>query len=421
MKIKEKTPRTFRALTNRLHELLGKEELPSAICLVSRKGKVQYCNKIGWKDLENKIPIEFNDIFQIASMTKPIIAIAILSLVEEKKCTLDDPICNYLPEFSSMKILKSVNKETGELELIENPIPITIKHLLTHTSGLSYGFYPKMVPVDKLYEDKFGSLGDNSLLALPDRILGGKFGKNLADFSKKLSSLPLIAESGKMWWYSVSFDLLGHLVELISGIPLDSFLKTRIFNKLGMIDTDFYVPSDKWSRLAKSYFNDEGEHLIESKGFLAFKKKPSFLCGGGGLFSTLEDYLKFCTMILNGGELNGTRVVFRDSINLMLSDHLPGGRRFNDIGPFGNPESEPYKLWAGFGFGLGGWVKLDENMWKCGVGTYSWAGSQNTFFEIDRRNHVINILMTQRVPKPDGIFRFKWIEYTNLVYEGLNL
>jgi CubicO group peptidase (beta-lactamase class C family) len=240
-------------------------------------------------------------------------------------------------------------------------------------------------------------------------------------FSKKLSSLPLIAESGKMWWYSVSFDLLGHLVEVISRIPLDSFLKTRVFSKLGMLDTDFYVPPEKSSRQAKSYYNDEGEHLIECEAYSEFKTKPSFLCGGGGLFSTLEDYLKFSTMILNGGELNGTRVLSRDSIDLMLSNHFPEGRRLNEMGPFGDPESEPYKLWAGFGFGLGCWIKLENNMWDCGAGTYSWAGSQNTFFEVDRRNHIINILMTQRIPKPDGLFRFRWLDYTNLVYGGLGL
>ena len=273
MRINQVKSEAFSKLTDKFQNFIDNNETGSILCAVYHEGRLVYCNKFGWRDKTNKIPIEFDDIFRIYSMTKPIICLAALILHEEGKYNLDDPIEKFLPEFKDVKILKSHNHETGDTELEETKNKITFKHLFTHTSGISYGFYPG-IPVDKLYGEKFGFVGENRtksvLESLPKLDI-------LDEFSEKLTSLPLVFEPGTNLWYGFNCDILGLLVEKLSGKKLDVFLKERIFDKLGMTDTDFYVSEEKRNRLVKAYMRKHDGELIEVKGDMSNGNKPPVL------------------------------------------------------------------------------------------------------------------------------------------------
>jgi CubicO group peptidase (beta-lactamase class C family) len=270
-----------------------------------------------------------------------------------------------------------------------------------------------------LYEDKFGSRNsDNFAIGLINQLESwSKNGTDLKEFTQKLSELPLFDEPGTQWWYSHSFDLLGYLIEVLSGVTLDIYLKEQIFTKLGMNNTDFYISTQNKSKLVGTYQKNKDGKLV-SYEHISPEKKPSFLSGGAGLFSTLSDYSKFCQMILDKGKYNGIQILSEESIEVMLSNHLPNGQRLNDLYP---PDSEQYKIWRGSGFGLGGWVKLENNSLKCGIGTYGWMGALNAYFHVDPRNQIFSIFFPQRFPETGGKWALEWKEYFDLVYGGLKL
>jgi CubicO group peptidase (beta-lactamase class C family) len=411
-------PDSFAELTKEFQKYIDEEITGSILCAVYHKDRIVYCDKFGWKDKEHNIPIAFDDIFRMYSMSKPITCLASLILYEEGKFDLDDPISQYLPEFKDMQVLKSYDKNTGKVVLENAKNQITIRHLLTHTSGLSYGDYPKL-PIDILYGEKFGFKGNNRLRHKLDIFPEMD---PLEVFSKKLASLPLAFEPGTHWWYGFNHELLGYMIERVSGKKLDIFLKESIFNKLGMGDTDFYVPREKWERLPKVYQRNTDKQLIEVEGAIyeGFKHKMKFLSGGGGLVSTLEDYLKFCIMMLNGGIHEDKQIVTKETIEMMTTNHLPNNKAYLDMQFIPYQDSESIKRNQGYGFGLGVLVKKGENMFRNGIGWYCWAGALSTLFDIDPKNELIIITLTQYCPETgDWIFPLERFRINNLVYDAL--
>jgi len=419
MKIKQINPTVFEKLSLEFQTYIDDNITGSVLCAIYYRDKLVYCNKFGWKDKENQIPIAFNDIFRIYSMTKPITCLAALILHEQGKFNLDDPLEKYLPEFKNLKVLKSYDDKTGKTELEEIKNPITIRQLFTHTTGFSYGDEPGELPVDKLYGEKFGFTGENRLKTKLDMF---PIMPPLDEFSKRLATLPLAFAPGEHWWYAFSHEILGFLIEVLSGKKLDIFFKEHIFDKLGMNDTDFYVPQEKWTRLTKVYTKNQDDKLIEVEGAIyeGFKHKIQFLSGGGGLVSTLEDYMKFCLMMLNGGQYKDNQIVSKESIKLMTSNQLPNNNTYLDLQYIKFEDSEIIKRNEGYGFGLGVLVKIAENMSRSGIGDYSWGGAFNTFFNIDPTNQVISIVFTQYCPEnSDWIFPIDYLRINNLVYEAL--
>ena len=318
-----------------------------------------------------------------------------------------------------MKVLKSYSKETGEIELEEAKEKMTVKHLFTHTSGLSYGFYPDE-PIDKLYGDEFGYKKENRikevLESLPQMCV-------LNEFSNKLALLPLLFEPGSNWWYSFGHDILGLLVEKLSDKKLDTFLKENIFDKLGMHDTNFFVSEEKKDRLVKAYMKEKEGNLIEVKGDISdmYNSKPKLLSGGGGLVSTLEDFLKFSLMMLNEGKHNGKQIISKRIIDLMTSNQLPQGRSYLDMQYYEAEDPEIIERNEGYGYGLGVIVKVAENMTKAGIGEYGWGGAANTMFRIDPAKQVITIVFSQHIPpNNDWIQPIDTIKITELVHNALS-
>ena len=419
MRIKQKNPTVFKKLSHEFQSYIDNNVTGSILCAIYHQDKLVYCDKFGWKDKGNQIPITFDDIFRIYSMTKPITCLAALILHEQGKFDLDDPLDKFLPEFENPKVLKSYDEKSRETELEEITSPITIRQLFTHTSGLSYGDDPNELPVDKLYGYEFCFTGNNRLKTKLEMF---PIMPPLDEFSKRLAVLPLVFAPGDHWWYAFSHEILGYLIEVISEKKLDVFLKEHIFDKLDMKDTDFYVPKEKWGRLTKVYTKNQDDELIEVEGpiYEGFKHKIQYLSGGGGLVSTLEDYLKFCLMMLNGGQYNDIHIVTEESIKLMTSNQLPNNKTFLDMQYIEYEDPESIKRTEGYGFGLGVQVKIAENMSRSGIGGYGWGGAFNTLFEIDPTNHLISIVLTQYCPKnSDWIFPIDHLRINHLVYEAL--
>jgi len=419
MKIKQINPTVFKKLSHEFQTYIDDNITGSILCAIYHRDNLVYCNKFGWKDKENQIPIEFDDIFRIYSMTKPITCLAALILYEQGKFDLDDPLEKYLPEFKNLKVLKTYDDKTGETELEEIKNPISIKQLFTHTSGLSYGDDPDELSVDKLYGEKFGFTGENRLKTKLEMF---PIMPPLDEFCKRLATLPLVFAPGEHWWYAFSHEILGFLIEVLSGKKLDVFLRENLFDKLGMNDTDFYVPEEKWGRLTKVSTRNQDGKLIEIEGAIyeGFKHKIQYLSGGGGLVSTLEDYMKFCIMMLNGGKYKDNRIVSKETIELMTSNQLPNNSTFLDMQYMKYEDNEAIKRNEGYGFGLGVQVKIAENMSRSGIGDYGWGGAFNTFFNIDPTNQVISIVLTQYCPEnSDWIFPIDYLRINKLVFKAL--
>ena len=423
MKLKTINPESFAKVTKKFQKMIDNNETGCILSLVYHEEEIVYCNKFGWKDKANQIPIEYDDIFRFYSMTKPIVCLAALILYEKGKFDLDDPIENFLPEFKDLKVLKSYDQKTGDYELVEPKNKITMKHLFTHTSGISYGFYPES-SVDILYGKEFEYKEENRTKEVIEKLHDFDIIEN---FSKRLATLPLFFEPGKHWWYGYNIEIIGGIIEKLSGKKLDVFLKERIFNKLGMEDTDFYVPDEKRKRLAKVYSKKHDGDLVEITGVISDgfnSKPPRFLSGGGGLLSTLSDYLKFCTMMLNNGRYKGEQIVSRESIELMTTNQLKDGKSYLETHYAKFEDPDAIKRNEGLGFGLGVIVKIDENISRGGIGEYGWGGAADTTFTIDPANQLITISLSQHIPHDND-----WVqpilgsdtEIRNLVYEILGL
>ena len=360
--------------------------------LVSRKGEVAYLDSLGFMDRENEKPMQENSIFRIYSMSKAITSIAIMQLYEKSKFRLDDPVHWYIPSWKNLRVYQSgvyPNFLTSRPER-----HMTIRDLLTHMSGLTYDFMYKS-NVDAAYrKTKVQQAG------------------SLEEFVEILSTLPLEFSPGNKWNYSVSTDVLGYLVEVISGMKLEEYFKAHIFEPLEMVDTSFSCPEEKLDRLASLYEHipDNEPRLLEIP-FLNTKMAS----GGGGLFSTMSDYHNFCSMLLHQGEFNGKRLIGRKTLELMTVNHLPNNQDLTEMSESAFSET-PY---AGVGFGLGFSVMLDpaKSQTTSDIGEYGWGGAASTVFMINPKEEMFIIFLTQLLPSSTYQVRR---ELRSIVYSALS-
>jgi CubicO group peptidase (beta-lactamase class C family) len=378
-------------------QYIDEGKLPGTITLVARRGKIAHFECQGRMDIEADKMVSEDTIFRIYSMTKPITSVALMMLYEDGHFQLDDPVSRFVPAFENMEVFVSGNNVEYETQPAERQI--TIRDLLTHTSGLTYGFMRASV-VDALYRDN-----------------GVEESKTQAEMVDKLSALPLLFTPGSRWSYSVATDVCGRLVELISGESFDQFLQEQIFEPLGMVDTGFAVPENKVHRFAANYERtvDDGLRLIDSPETSRYAQDITYFSGGSGLVSTARDYLRFAQMLLNKGELEGERILGRKTVELMTSNHLPGN---GDLTSMGQPvfSETPYD---GIGFGLGFSVMLDPATANIlgTPGEFAWGGAASTYFWVDPEEELIAILLTQLMPSSSYPIRreFRVLAYQSIV------
>lgn len=363
------------------------QKIAGALTLVARKGEVAHFSALGQMDLERNKPMREDTIFRIYSMTKPITSVALMMLYEHGHFQLDDPVYKYIPEWRNLRVYDLGNHPRWVTTPCERPM--TIRDLFSHMSGLTYGFMER-TNVDRAYR----RLG-----------VGREDSKDLRAMIEALAGLPLEFSPGTRWNYSVSTDVLGYLVEQMSGVPLDEYFRTQIFEPLGMIDTGFTVPPDKIDRFAANYTRgrDKKPRLEDDPATSVYAQPTTFFSGGGGLVSTAADYLQFCRMLLNQGELNGQRLLGRKTIELMTSNHLPDGRDLAELATGAFSET----TYEGVGFGLGFSVQLDCARAQIvgSPGEYAWGGAASTAFWIDPSEDLITIFMTQLMPSRTFNFR----------------
>jgi CubicO group peptidase (beta-lactamase class C family) len=383
----------FERIENHLRErYIEAGRFPGAQLSVYRRGKLVHASSQGFADLERQAPVKDDTIFRIYSMTKPIASIAFMMLVEEGRVALDEPVHKYIPEWKNLGVFQA---GVWPAFLTRAPSqPMRIVDLMRHTSGLTYGFQQRS-NVDAAYRE----------LKIGEVEKAGTLQSMIADLAK----IPLEFSPGEAWNYSVSTDVIGYLIGLISGKPFEQFLQERIFDPLEMDDTGFFVPADKAHRLAACYSaSPQGAmtfHATDRKGGLtlqddpatsSFLSPPSFVSGGGGLCSTSADYLTFCRALLNGGELDGVRLVGPKTLQLMTSNHLPGNKTLPELSRSLFSEA----TYEGIGFGLGFSVTLDpaRTLIPGSRGEYAWGGAATTSFWIDPAEQLIAIFMTQVLP-----------------------
>ena len=363
--------------------------IPGAVLLVARDGKIVYLQAVGYQDREKKLAMKPDAIFRIASMSKPITSVAVMMLVEEGKLDLLAPVSQYLPEFKDVKVgVEKVDPGTGKPALtLENvQHPMTVQDLLRHTSGLVYGPFGNTL-VHQEYNK--ANLFDN--------------GQTLAEFITKLTKLPLAHQPGTAWEYGMSTDVLGRIVEVVSAMPFDQFVEQRITKPLGMHDTGFYVNSAQAPRVAEPQVDPAtGQRPQHASVEDLTKEKVKWFSGGGGMLSTASDYARFCQMLLNGGELNGVRLLSPKTVALMSTDQLP-----RDLPVFGGFEdlSPGSEVGQGFGFGFAVRTRLGPNPANGSVGDYFWAGAYGTYFWIDPQEKLYAIEMIQMPFPLAGYYR----------------
>ncbi len=353
-------------------EAIAEGQVPGIVALVARNGKIVFHEAYGMADNEKDREMKKDDIFRIASQTKAITSTAVMMLWEEGKFKLDDPISKFIPEFENAQVLDSLY-EDGHYTTIPANKPITIRHLITHTSGIGYGVIDGDPRIKKIYADA----GITDLFTTEKITIG--------ESVKKLAKLPLHHHPGEGWTYSEGLDVLGYFIEVVSGMPLDEFFKTHIFDPLGMNDTRFYLPKEKASRLVKVQHKVEGEWKNYPVTFYdtnyPIKGEKAFFSGGAGLSSTAKDYATFLQMYLNNGEYNGVRLLSRTTVQSIM------GNQSGDL--FG--EGNEY-----YGLAFGVFTKQGQNKGGLGSeGTFDWGGYFNTQYFADPKEQVIGIIMKQ--------------------------
>ncbi|WP_409494879.1 serine hydrolase domain-containing protein [Amycolatopsis sp. cmx-11-12] len=379
---------------------LERNLLPGYLAVVTRNGKVAHLASNGLRDIEAGLPVETDTIWRVFSMTKPVTSVAAMMLVEEGRIDLRDPISRWLPEFAEPRVFT-----TGSfVRMTTEPAtePIRLWHLLTHTAGLTYGFH-RTHPVDALYREAGFDFGTAP-------------GLDLASVSEALARQPLQFQPGSEWNYSVATDILGRLVEVVSGQSLDTFFTERIFTPLGMHETAFQADPGALDRLAALYVPHPKTKvpLRHDEMGAVGRVTPTCLSGGGGLVSTAGDYHRFTQMLLRGGELDGVRLLGSRTVEVMASNHLPGGVDLETYGRVGFSEA-PYH---GFGFGLGFSVLDDPLKAKtlASAGEFSWGGAASTAFWVDPDEDITVLFFTQLLPSSSYPIRG---ELRNLVYQAL--
>ncbi len=393
--IEEASPETVGLSSERLERIapamqsyIDSGKLAGMSTLIARNGRIAHFEVQGQRNLEQQLPMEKDTIFRIYSMTKPITAVAALTLWEQGKFHMADPIAWYLPELASLKVYVSGSGENMLLEDTEQPIRII--DLFLHTAGFSYGFTGS--EVDKLYRENVPLMGSMT----SDDVL------------KRLATLPLSHQPGTAWQYGVNIDVLGFLVERLSGKKLGEYMQEVIFEPLEMHDTAFYVPADKMDRFAEVYTPDQTGKTVwmENEPLGDYSVDPVSQNGGGGLVSTMSDYLRFAQMLLNGGELEGNRILGPKTVEYMRTNHLPKALI-------------PYESAApGQGYGLGVSVTVDteQTPFMASEGNYGWGGMASTYMRIDPVENLIILGMAQFVPI--GFHRYH-DDLRNLTYQAV--
>ena len=356
-----------------MQDIVDKKHLAGVVTLVARRGKVVQHKAYGFQDLEKQTPMRTDTIARIYSMTKPITGVAMMILYEEGKWRPSDPIAKHIPEFANLKVY--AGEKDGQ-PILEDPVhPPTMGELMSHTAGFTYGLFGS-TPVDKAYQAA-NPLGQ----------------PNLQAFIDTMAKLPLLYQPGTRWVYSVSVDIQGYLVEKLSGQPFPEFLRTRIFEPLGLIDTAFYVPADKLARAATIYAYDKASGgLAPAPGERVLTTPPGLPSGGGGLYGTAADYFRFAQMLLNGGELEGKRILKKSTVDLMRSNVLSEQVLGSKSG-IGQAQFSPAQ---GFGYDVAVVLDPDAAKRQVGKGTYWWWGLAGTWFWIDPTNDVVFVGIIQR-------------------------
>lgn len=362
-------------LSETMQQYVDDGQLAGSVVLVARKGKIAYFESFGQRDLASSADMDTDAIFRIASQTKAIISTGVLLLQEEGKLLIGDPVARYLPEFAKTTV--AVDRSDGGYDTVDAYSQVTIRNLLTHTSGVSYGGGPA--------SDRWERA----------KIQGWYFADRnepIRSTIARLAKLPFDAQPGEQWIYGYNTDILGAVIESASGQPLDKFIEERILKPLGMTDTHFYLPMTKQDRLATVYKIEDGELQrspdgggMAGQGLYVDGPRKSF-SGGAGLLSTASDYSRFLQMMLNGGELDGTRLLSRKTVELMTTNHLTG---------------QPFR--PGQGFGLGFYVV--ENVGARGIpgskGEYGWGGAYHSTYWVDPAEDLVVVYMTQLLPTGD--------------------
>ena len=353
------SPEKLAGVKSAVQALMDDQKIAGASVVVARKGSIVFSETFGMVDMEAQEAMQADTIFRFYSMTKPITSVAVMMLYEEGKLKLDDLVSNYIPDFEGLKVYA----DSGEHE--DPARPMSVRDLLRHTSGLTYGFFGN-TPVDKMYRSR--------------NVLGRQ--SSLEDMAGKLSEIPLLYQPGTKWHYGVSTDVLGYLVEKISGHSLDVFFKERIFKPLEMKDTAFHVPRRKADRFAVCYGPKAGGGLrvVDEPLKSRYLTEPALFSGGGGLVSTARDYMRFCQMLLNKGQLDGSRLLRAETVEMMTSNQLPDGVTRGQNG----------------GFGLGFSVQTVDG--KSPIGEYGWGGMASTHFWISPKDELAVVALSQLIP-----------------------
>lgn len=378
-------------MTSTLQRIIDAGDLPGVVVMVARQGKLVYHRSFGFRDRVAGAPLEEDAIFRIYSMTKPVVSVAAMILVEEGRLSLDEPIAKYLPEFKDMRVgVESFDPATGTPAFHTVPArrAITVQDLLRHTSGLTYGAFNGKAQVQKLYRESVPFAQDWTL----------------ESFTKALAKVPLLYEPGTTWEYGHSTDVLGRVVEVASGMALDRFLAERIFRPLGMTDTGFDVAPAKQGRIAQPQRDPQTGQVAE---LIDVTRKATFFAGGHGLVSTAGDYLRFAQMLANGGSLDGVRILGPRTVAFMTANH---------VGPNISPGLN-FIPGPGYGFGLGFGVRTQPGLseWPSSVGEFFWAGYAGTYFWVDPKEALVPVMMSQEVARRQH-YR---VVLRSLVYQAL--
>lgn len=364
----------------RMQSYVDEGKLAGIVLLIAREGQVAHAGVYGKMDIEANKAMRRDALFRIYSMTKPITGVALMTLYDEGRFELDDPVTKYLPGFDKVKVFTGQNGD--DVTVTDLKRPITVRDLMCHTAGLAYGI-SRATPVDVMYTEA----------KLLDRT------RNLDSMLERMLKLPLAAQPGEKWMYSIAVDVQGKLIEKLSGKPLDEFFAERVFQPLKMADTAFYVPADKLDRLSVNYGKQDGKlSPIDGSKTSQYATRPALLSGGGGLVSTADDYLRFAQMMLNRGELDGVRILKPETVDLMTRNHLA-----DELVPIG---LGPLRL-ANMGFGLdvAVRVKTDKGEPAGSLGEYGWGGAASTQFFVAPREELICVGMAQFMPNTPLYFQ----------------
>jgi CubicO group peptidase (beta-lactamase class C family) len=366
---------TLGQITDVMRDLVRDERIVGAVTMVSQRRKVVYCEAVGRQYREANIPMQRDTVFRIYSMTKPITSVAAMMLCEQGKLSLDSPLSDYVPELSNLRVY--AGGADDEIETVAMTRPVTIRDLLRHTSGFTYGNFG-ITEVDRLYRRRRVVTRDQPL----------------SETVEKLAEIPLCYQPGTKFRYSVSTDVLGHVIELVSAETLNDFFTKNIFEPLGMTDTDFHLPPEKSGRFAATYGPRRlkgGLRLVDNPTQSRFLKAPRMRSGGGGLVSTADDYMKFCHLLIADGEYQDGRLLSAESVAEMIHNQIPVAAL---------PINVSGVQFHGVGFGLGFSVRVEQVKYApyIPIGEYGWSGVASTHFWISPQDDLAVIVLTQRVP-----------------------